>query len=353
MLRHVFYALLGGYFVGGLLIGLNWFSAVYLGTREPTAIQHAERSPAPIQDNRKPGAESADNTDVIIRQALQYAERSLAPIQDNRKPGAESADNTDVALTSQRKSSGNRSNSPPAVLQLPHPDQRTARGPPTVSDTLQMKRPQPSGPQSLQPAQVDTGSLPTVRVINQASIPHPRTAQPGSTSMPQTLQAAQVDTGAPPKVPALPRAQQGRKLLEAPRKPVELVNDSISGPSFDGAAEPPPTKLGMAIDSKSRANSDSIPPKTIRQVFTLGCSLLLPTITAGNLSNGKGMEIGRMQADYLKKAECLVAAKRATRTAKRKIGCRCTAETKELDAAAHVPLWPNAPVPVQKPRYRR
>ena len=131
MLRHVFYALLGGYFVGGLLIGLNWFSAVYLGTREPIAVQNAERSPAPIQDNRKPGAESADNTDV--------------------------------ALTSQRKSSGNRSNSPPAVLQLPHPDQRTARGPPTVSDTLQMKRPQPSGPQSLQPAQVDTGSLPTVR----------------------------------------------------------------------------------------------------------------------------------------------------------------------------------------------
>ena len=177
------------------------------------------------------------------------------------------------------------------------------------------------------------GSLPTVRAINQASIPHPQTPQPGSTSMPQTLQAAQVDTGALPTVTALSRAQHGRRLLEArrkpvelvnaptqadtgtlptvtalsqaqhgrrlleaPRKPVELVNDSIYGPSFDGTAEPPPTKLGMAIDSKSRANSDSIPPKTIRQVFTLGCSLLLPTITAGKLSNGKGMEIGRMQA---------------------------------------------------------
>ena len=30
MLRHIFYALLGGYFVAGLLIGLNWLIAVDL-----------------------------------------------------------------------------------------------------------------------------------------------------------------------------------------------------------------------------------------------------------------------------------------------------------------------------------
>jgi hypothetical protein len=52
------------------------------------------------------------------------------------------------------------------------------------------------------------------------------------------------------------------------------------------------------------------------------------------------MEIARLQDDYLKKPECLVAAKRATRIAKRKIGCRCTAETKELDAAAQAPPAP-------------
>jgi hypothetical protein len=60
-----------------------------------------------------------------------------------------------------------------------------------------------------------------------------------------------------------------------------------------------------------------------------------------------------MQDDYLEKAECLGAAKRATTIAKRNIGCRCTAENKELDAAAHVPQGPNLPVPMPKPRYRR
>ncbi len=395
MLRHLFYALLGGYFVAGLVIGLNWLSAVDLGRREPTVAQDAERVLAPVQDNRTPGAESADVTDVIIGQALTaqkqkkssdnreassspppvamlqppHPDRRTAkgPANDTgtlglRRPqssGPQSlqaaqvdrgslptarainqastphprTDVTDViigqGLTAQRaetaKSSDNReaSISPPpvAMLQPPHPDRRTAKGPANDTGTLGLRRPQSSGPQSLQAAQVDRGSLPTARAINQASTPHPRTDQPGSTSMPQTLQAAQVDTGALPTVRPLSRAQQGR-LLEARREPV------ISGPSFGGTAEPAPT---------APAHSDSIPPKAIRTVFALACSLLRPAFAAGKLSTGQGMEIGRMQDDYLKKAECLAAAKRATRIAKRKIGCRCTAETKELDAAAQAP----------------
>jgi hypothetical protein len=98
--------------------------------------------------------------------------------------------------------------------------------------------------------------------------------------------------------------------------------------------------LGDESDGKSFANSDSIPPKAIRKVFTLACSFLHPAIAAGKLSTGQGTEIGQMQDDYLKKAECLVAAKRATKIAKRKIGCRCTAETKKLDAAAQAPPAP-------------
>jgi hypothetical protein len=302
MLRHLFYALLGGYFVAGLVIGLNWLSAVDLGRREPTVAQDAERVLAPVQDNRTPGAESADVTDVIIGQALTAQKQN------------KSSDNREASI----------SPPPVAMLQPPHPDRRTAQGPANDTGTLGLRRPQSSGPQSLQAAQVDRGSLPTARAINQAPTPHPRTDQPGSTSMPQTLQAAQVDTGALPTVRPLSRAQQGR-LLEARREPV------ISGPSFGGTAEPAPT---------APAHSDSIPPKAIRKVFTLACSLLRPAIAAGKLSIGQGMEIGRMQDDYLKEAECLAAAKRATRIAKRKIGCRCTAETKELDATAQAPPAP-------------
>jgi hypothetical protein len=117
------------------------------------------------------------------------------------------------------------------------------------------------------------------------------TDQRKSTSMAQMLQSAQVDTGAV---------------------------HSISRPFFGMTAEPAPTKLRV----------------------TLACSLLRPAIAAGKLSIGQGMEIGRMQDDYLKEAECLAAAKRATRIAKRKIGCRCTVETKELDAAAEAPPAP-------------
>ena len=50
--------------------------------------------------------------------------------------------------------------------------------------------------------------------------------------------------------------------------------------------------------------------------------------------------VGRLQDDYLKEAECLAAAKKATRIAKRKIGCRCNVETKELDASAESPPAP-------------
>jgi hypothetical protein len=139
------------------------------------------------------------------------------------------------------------------------------------------------------------------------------TDQRKSTSMPQMLQSAQVGTGA---------------------------LHSISRPFFGGTAEPAPTKLRNEVDGKSSTDSDSIPPRAIRKVFTLACSLLRPAFAAGKLSTGQGMEIGRMQDDYLKKAECLAAAKRATRIAKRKIGCRCTAETKELDAAAQAPPAP-------------
>jgi hypothetical protein len=48
-----------------------------------------------------------------------------------------------------------------------------------------------------------------------------------------------------------------------------------------------------------------------------------------------------MQDDYLNEAECLAASKRATRIARRKMGCRCTVEAKELDAAAQA-----SPAPV-------
>jgi hypothetical protein len=358
MLRHIFYALLGGYFVAGLLIGLNWLGAVDLG-REGTAVQ--EPVFAPDQGNRTLGAESADVTDLRLGQAL----------------------------SSQDKSSGNGrlTISPPPVagLPLPHPDGRAAKGPESDTGPLEMRRPQPSA-QSLKAPQVDRGSLPKARSVNQSSTPHQRMDQPNSTSIPQTFQPAQVDTGARAMV-ALSRARQGRRLLEARRKPVELVNLSaqvdtgalatvtappraqqgrrllearrkpvelnVSAPFFGGSAEPAPMKLGVEIDRKSSADSDSIPPKAIRKVFTLACSLLRPAIAAGKLSPGKGIEIGRMQDDYLKRAECLGAAKRATTIAKRNIGCRCTAETKELDAAAHVPLAPNSPVPMPKPRYRR
>jgi hypothetical protein len=139
------------------------------------------------------------------------------------------------------------------------------------------------------------------------------TDQRKSTSMPQMLQSAQVDTGA---------------------------LHSISRPFFGMTAEPAPTKLRNEVDGNSSTDSDSIPPKAIRKVFTLACSLLRPAIAAGKLSIGQGMEIGRMQDDYLKKAECLAAAKRAARIAKRKIGCSCTVETKELDAAAQAPPAP-------------
>ena len=90
----------------------------------------------------------------------------------------------------------------------------------------------------------------------------------------------------------------------------------------------------MDIDSKSSRDSDSIPPKTTAQVFTLSCSLLRPAIAAAKLSTDQAIEIGRMEVEYLKRPECLVAAKRATKIAQRKFGCRCTAVTKEIDPPA-------------------
>src|SRR5262245_29778929 len=118
MLRNIFYALLGGYFVAGMLIGLNWLTADDLGRREPTTVQEAERVPALVQGTRTPGAESADVTDVIIEQAL----------------------------TSQRKSgdNGEASLSPPpvAVLQSPQPDRRAAGDPGNDTGTLGLGRPQ-------------------------------------------------------------------------------------------------------------------------------------------------------------------------------------------------------------------
>jgi hypothetical protein len=200
-LRHIFYALLGGYFVAGLLIGLNLLTADDWGRREPTTVQEAERVPAPVQGTRTPGAESADVTDDFIEQAL----------TSQRKGG----DNGEVSL----------SPPPVAVLQSPHPDRRTAGG--NDTGTLGLGRPQSSGSQSLQARQVDSRSSPTVRAINQASIPHPRTDQTGSTSIPQTLEAAQVDTGALPTVTAPSRAQQGRHLLEVRRKPVEVMRARV------------------------------------------------------------------------------------------------------------------------------
>jgi hypothetical protein len=304
MLRHIFYALLGGYFVAGLLIGLNWLIPV---DSEPT-IQQAEYVPAPAQSTRTQGAESADVNEFILGQALTLQRKS--------------SDNGDASL------------SPPqvVVLQPPQPDRRTPGGLGNDTGTLGLGRPQSQGPQSLQAGPVDSRSLPTVRDMDQASIPKPQTDQTGSISSPQTLEAVQVDTAALPTAMALSRAQQGLRLLEARRKPAELVNPSVSRTSLGWSADPAPAKLGNEIDGKSSVDSASI-PNTIREVFTLACSLLRPAFAAGKLSAGQGTEIGRMQSDYLKKAECLAAAKRATRIAKRKLGCRCTAEAKELDAA--------------------
>jgi hypothetical protein len=377
MLRHIFYALLGGYFVAGVLIGLNLLTADDWGRREPTT-----GGSAPVQGTRTPGAESADVTDDIIEQALtsqrkggDNGEVSLSPppvavlqsAQPDRRTGRGPGNDTGIVGLRPPQSSepqslqarqvsptvrainkassphpqtdqtASLSPSPVAVLQSPHPDRRTAGDPGNDTGIVGLGHPQSSEPQSLQARQVASRSSPTVRAINQASIPRPRTDQTGSTSIPQTLEAAQVDTGALPTVTAPSRAQQGRQLLEAKHKPVELLNRSIFGPSFGGTADPAPTMLGNESDGKSFEDSDLIPPKAIRKVFTLACSLLPPAIAAGKLSTGQGTEIGRMQDDYLKKAECLVAAKRATKIAKRKIGCRCTAETKELDAAAQSP----------------
>jgi hypothetical protein len=157
-----------------------------------------------------------------------------------------------------------------------------------------------------------------------------------STSMPQMLQSAQVDTGALPRLTAPSRPQQGQRLLEASRKPVELASAPIFGSFFGSIAEPAPMNLRIEIERKSSAN----PPKTTRRMFTLTCPLLLPTIAAGKISNEKGFEIGRMQDNYEKRAECLVSAKRATTIAKRRIGCRCTAVMKEIDSAAQASPGP-------------
>jgi hypothetical protein len=126
MLRHIFYALLGGYSVAGLIIGLNWLGAVDLGGRKPILAQDAERVLAAVQDNRAPSAESADVTDVIVGQAL----------------------------TSQWKSSDNREppiSPPPVAVQQPsHPERRIAKSPGNDTGTLGLRRPQSSRPQSLQ-----------------------------------------------------------------------------------------------------------------------------------------------------------------------------------------------------------
>src|SRR5436190_34656 len=135
MLRQVFYVLLGGYFVVGVLIGLNWWTGDDWGRREPTAVQEAELVPAAVQGTRTPGAESGIG--VI----------------------------TEQVLTSQRKSgdNGEASLSPPPSLGLGRPQ---------------------SSEQSLQAGQVGSRSLPTVRAVDQPSIPHPRTDQTASLSRP-------------------------------------------------------------------------------------------------------------------------------------------------------------------------
>src|SRR6476660_4674263 len=142
MLRHIFYALLGGYFVVGLLIGLNWLIAV---ESEPT-IQQAEYVPAAAQSIRTPGAESADVNDVIIGQALTLQRKS--------------SDNGEASLSLPQV----------AVLQPPQPDRRTPGVLGNDTGTLGLGRPQSPGPQSLQAGPVDSRSLPTVRAIDQASI---------------------------------------------------------------------------------------------------------------------------------------------------------------------------------------
>src|SRR5436190_1221643 len=175
MLRQIFYVLVGGYFAAGVLIGLSWLTAVDSGRRVPTALQQEERVLA-VQGTRTPGAESANVTDVVIENALTSHPQGGRNGQASLPPP------------------------PAAVLQSPHPDRRTARGPGNDSGTLGLGRPQSPGPQSLQAGQVDGSSSPTVRAIDQASIPHPRTDQTASTSIPQTHEAAQVDTGALPTV---------------------------------------------------------------------------------------------------------------------------------------------------------
>jgi hypothetical protein len=417
MLRHIFSALLGGYFVAGLIIALNWLSAVDLGGRQPTIAQDAERVLATVQDKRTPSTESADVIDVIIGQALTSQSKSSdnreAPISPSpvavQQPSypdrttAKSPGNDTSTLELRRPQSSrpqslqavqlDRGSVPkrtdqPGLISMPktlpaakvgsdalptvealsraqqgrllearrktvvqqpsHPDRRTAKSPGNDTGTLELRRPQSSRPQSLQAAQLDSGSLPTVRAINQASTPLPKKEQTGSTYMPKTLTAEQVGSDAGPTAGALSRAQQGR-LLETRRKTVELFDVSMPGPSFGGTAEPGP-ELGTEIDGATSADADAIAPKAIRKVFTLACSLLSPAIAAGKLSAAQRQQISRMQDDYLKEAECKLAERRATRVAKRKIGCRCTAETKEFDSAADVSLRPNAPVPMPKPR---
>jgi hypothetical protein len=164
VLRQIFYALLGGYFAAGLLIGLNWLSAIDLHISEPTVAP--EPGLAPVEGNRTPGAESAHNTDVTISQAL----------------------------TSQRKSSDDRNFSaaspPVAVLELSPPDRTAASGRRADTGELGMRRPRPSRPDIVKSAEPDRASLPTVRAIDQASIPQPRTDRHKSTSMPQIRQPA-------------------------------------------------------------------------------------------------------------------------------------------------------------------
>jgi hypothetical protein len=116
--RHIFYALLGGYFVAGLLIGLNWLIAI---DSEQTAVQQAEHVHAAVQSTRTQGAESANVNDIIIGQALTSKKKS--------------SDNGEASLSPH----------PAAARQPPQTDPKTASLPGRDTGTLGPGRPQGLG----------------------------------------------------------------------------------------------------------------------------------------------------------------------------------------------------------------
>ena len=155
----------------------------------------------------------------------------------------------------------------------------------------------------------------------------PLTHKPKLLAMAQTLQAAQVGTGPLPMV-RVPRAQHGAQLLEARRRPADLVMVTRAQPAFGSTFEPastpqlkrseqneerttsaagaghigdaenvpgttssiesPELLKGILETDDQRPVAEAIRPKTVRQVFSLACSRLLPTIATGKLSRQRG-----------------------------------------------------------------